>query len=228
MESIGKYLKAQRESLDLTIEAVAQSTRIKSYHIKQIEDDDFDAIGDVGYIKAIIITYCRAIDSNEEIVKNKLEKLFNKPIEPPIKINTAKNVKPVIFSLNVIYFFFLGILAILLTIALLTIYRKGTFSINDIKNQFAAIEKKAPKPIVLDDLQPDSLWSYQRNIFNITNNIDNETGISATSATINTKIDSTIKNNIKPRNTANHFVRDKTDYIGELIFNNVESPLNPQ
>ena len=224
MDSIGQYLKTKREEQNLSIDQISHSTRLKTYSLKQIEDDDFAAISDVGYIKAMVITYCRAVNGNEEIVKNKLDKLFNKPTEPPIKIITAKNVKPVIFSLNIFYFFFLGVLAILLTIALSAIYKKGTFSLNDIKNQFAAIEKRVTPKNTLEDLEPDSLWLYQRDIFLSINNtlIDdinpNEDLFKPDSMTPKKEIAA-----IKSR----RYIYDNKDYVSEMIFQNKFSPLNP-
>ena len=224
MDSIGQYLKAKREELNLSIDDISRTTRLKKYSLNQIEEDDYAAISDVGYIKAMVITYTRAVKGDEEIIKNKLEKLFNKPIEPPIRIITAKNVKPVIFSMNVFYFFFLAILAILLTIALLTIYQKGTFSLNDIKNQFAAIEKRVTPKNTQDELEPDSLWLFQRDIFLNINNSLNETTKTNEDPLMPDSI--TIKKQTQPTKSR-HYKYDKTDYVGELIFHNKINPLNP-
>jgi len=66
MENIGEYLKEIRLSKKLTIENISNQTRLKTYIIEQIENNDFNAIGDVGFIKIMIITYCRAVEGNEE------------------------------------------------------------------------------------------------------------------------------------------------------------------
>jgi cytoskeletal protein RodZ len=230
MDSLGKYLKEQRESLKLSVEDVAQTTRLKTYTINQIENDDFKAIGDVGFIKIIVITYCRAIQGNEEIIHKKLTRLFDQPLDPPIKINTAKNVKPVMFSMNIIYFSLLGVLAVVLAFALFTIYQKGTFSFTAIKNQLASIERKNPRQNMPQESDPDSLWSFQRDIFHETNSISSEIEkpeFKPERTTIFVKSDKSTTA-LREFNTSRQYISDKNDYVGRLIFGDEPSPLNPE
>ena len=216
MEDIGKYLKEQRERQEMTLGDVSRSTRLKTEFLQKIENNEFTSLGEPGHIKMMIITVCRAVNGNEEIVKNRLNKLFDQPTPPPLKIDTAKNVKPVIFSVNIIYFFFLGVLVVVLSISIYSIYKKGSFpSFTEIKNQFSAVEKKVTRQTAEEELQPDSLWIFQRSILN--NLKDNDSGQPEVIAdTVSPK----------PKQTSMYFKNDHKDYIGELIFKDIESPLN--
>ena len=228
MESVGKYLKEKREKANLSIEEVSLQTRLKPYLLNQIEEDDFKAIGDTGFIKIMVVTYCRAVQGSEELVLKKLTQLFDQPTEPPIKINTAKNVKPVLVPTNLIYFFLLGCLVLLLSLGMYNLYKKGSFSLNDIKKQLASIEKTVrPVPQVVE-VQPDTLWAQHRRLFHESNNITEEEPMTANTARVDTvpKVAKT-ENNIRTFNTSRHYLQDKTDYVGQLIFNNKPSPLNP-
>ena len=230
MDSIGQYLKEKREALNYSLDYVSNETKMKKYLLEQIENDDFDSISDVGFIKIMVITYCRAVKGNEELVQKKLIKIFDKPIEPPIKINTAKNVKPVVISTNFIYFVLLGFFVIFLAFSLFNLYKKGTFSFNAIKNQISSAERKVRSVNTDNSAQPDSLWLMQRKLFNEKNNIDPQyskpevkTVIIDTASKKNDKKSQDVRNFNKSRN----YIQDKTDYVGLLIFNNQISPLNP-
>jgi len=229
MENIGDYLKEIRESSKLTVENVSNQTKIKTYIIEQIENNDFAAIGDVGFIKIMVITYCRAIEGDEGLVQNKLTQMFDAPSEPPIKIAGAKNEKAVIISPNVIYFILLGILIICLTVAIIHLYRNEAFSFNAIREQLATTERRTRPTPQVSDLTPDSLWIMQRQIFYETNEIvvGEERQIPRTTRTNLIQRSSNVEI-VREFIPSNHYITDDTDYVGEMIFNNVVSPLNPE
>ena len=231
MENIGEYLKDIRLSNILTIEDISNQTRLKTYIIEQIENNDFTAIGDVGFIKIMIITYCRAIGGDEDLVQNRLSQLFDKPSEPPLKIQDAKNEKAVIISPNAIYFVLLGVLIICLTVAIVHLYRSETFSFNAIREQLAATERRVRPTPQESELTPDSLWIMQRRLFYETNEIvaDEERQVPVTARVSFFQRNTTMaETSSRVFNVSNHYVFDNTDYIGEMIFNHVTSPLNPE
>jgi len=231
MENIGEYLKEIRLSKKLTIENISNQTKLKTYIIEQIENNDFNAIGDVGFIKIMIITYCRAVEGNEESVQKRLAQLFDKPSEPPIKIQDAKNEKAVIISPNAIYFVLLGVLIICLTVAIIHLYRSDTFSFNAIREQLAATERRVRPTPQESEQAPDSLWIMQRRIFYETNEIvaDEERQVPVTArVSLFQRSTATTEASSRVFNVSNHYVFDNTDYVGEMIFNHVISPLNPE
>ena len=220
MESIGNYLKEKRESLNLSIDEIANETRLKTYIIKQIESDDFAAIKDVGFIKIMVITYCRAVEADEDLVQKKLNQIFDAPPEPPIKINTVKNKKTIMLPKNITWFTSLGVLVVALTCAFYYLYKQESFSFNAIREQLAAMERKqvVPQPVI--EVEPDSLWAYQRSIFDSIDVSLYETGVVAVNEEINTR---TIREANPKR-----YLADSNDYVGQLIFNNKYGPLNPE
>jgi len=229
MENIGDYLKTVRESLNLTIEDISSQTRIKIYIIEQIENNDYMAIGDVGFVKIMIITYCRAINGDEELVQSRLTQMFDAPSDPPIKITGAKNKKAVIISPNVIYFILLGMLIICLAVAIAHLYRNEAFSFNAIREQLATTERRTRPIPQVSELTPDSLWIMQRRIFYETNEIiaGEERQIPRTTRTNIIRRSNNIAV-LQEVNTPNYYIFDDTDYVGELIFSNMVSPLNPE
>jgi cytoskeletal protein RodZ len=62
MESIGKYLKAERESRNLSLKEVSESTRIKEGLLKAIEEDQYELLSSPVYVKGFLDAYARYLD----------------------------------------------------------------------------------------------------------------------------------------------------------------------
>jgi len=228
MDSIGKYLQETREALGLTIEDVTRATKLKTYIIEQIERDDFQAIGDVGFIKIMIITYSRFLQADTTSVQGKLVQLFDKPMDPPIKIDTVKNQKTVFIRPNTIYFILLGMLIVFLTFYIIKLYNDKTFSFNVLKARLANTET-IPKPVVDHvEIEPDSLWLLQRQVFQRSEQQEDK----ELTETISDRFWSFSRYLKKKEEVpviyhARKYLNDDVDYVGEFIFNNKVSPLNP-
>ena len=71
MESIGKYLKAERESQKLSLQQVSESTKIREHLLRAIEEDRYDRISSPVYVKGFLDAYarCLGLDSNEIILQ---------------------------------------------------------------------------------------------------------------------------------------------------------------
>jgi len=54
MESPGKYLKAERELRNLSLEEVSKSTKIKEDFLKAIEEDRYEFLPPVVYVKGLL------------------------------------------------------------------------------------------------------------------------------------------------------------------------------
>jgi len=232
IDSIGKYLQEMRIEKGLEIEDISHGTKLKTYILEQIENDDFDAIGDVGFTKIMIITYARYLQADTEMVNTRLIQLFDKPVEPPIKIETAKNKKTVFIPPNAIYFVLLALLIVFLAYSVYQIYQNESFSFNAIKQQLATTtETRQRATVPQDDLEPDTLWVSQRQFFHEANNIEtnfeiNEpiiTGIRFFGIRLNQKKEP-VKTVIENRD----YILDKNDYVGDIIFKGNISPLNPE
>ena len=233
IENLGEYIKTKREEQELSIDDVSQSTKIKTYILRQIEDNNFDGVDDIGLIKIMITTYSKHLKIDPDLIQAKIVQLFDKPLEPPVKITTAKTKKTMFIPTNAIYFFLLGLLIVFLGVSIYKIYKNDTFSFNALKQQFAATttETKDRTPVQHEELPPDTLWVLQRQIFHETNNIP-------TNAEPNEQIVERLgffgrrseNTNVAVRtvNFNRAYLYDDTDYVGEIIFKNKISPLNPE
>ena len=67
MESIGNYLKVERESQHLSLKDISESTKIKERLLKAIEEDRYELIASPVYVKGFLEAYarCLGIDPNE-------------------------------------------------------------------------------------------------------------------------------------------------------------------
>ena len=71
MESVGKYLRAERESQNLSLQEVSESTKIRELLLRAIEEDRYDLISSPVYVKGFLDAYARylGLDPNEIILK---------------------------------------------------------------------------------------------------------------------------------------------------------------
>lgn len=61
MKDLGEYLKAERLKAQVTLEAIADRTRISKKMLEFIEEGDFEKIGTPILIRSFLRTYCREI-----------------------------------------------------------------------------------------------------------------------------------------------------------------------
>jgi cytoskeletal protein RodZ len=65
MESLGKYLKKERELRQISVAEVAQSTRIPVRIIEQLEGDDVAALPADVFVRGYLRAYARAVSLDE-------------------------------------------------------------------------------------------------------------------------------------------------------------------
>ena len=67
MESPGKYLKAERESRNLSLKEVSESTKIRENLLRAIEEDRFDLLPHAVFVKGFLTAYARylGLDPND-------------------------------------------------------------------------------------------------------------------------------------------------------------------
>jgi|SRR3989338_1016541 len=81
MESLGQYLKKERELRGVTIEEIANITRISSRFLNALENDDFSSLPSEVFVKGFLRAYtkCVGIDPNEVIsIYEKIRKTDDK------------------------------------------------------------------------------------------------------------------------------------------------------
>jgi cytoskeleton protein RodZ len=106
MQSLGQYLKEQREFRNFTLGQVSQFTKVKEPFLKAIEENRFDILPPATYVKGFLNVYARhlGVDPNEVLLQyqNYLASLTPaEPIEMRQEITPLKRwVRP--------WFFFAG------------------------------------------------------------------------------------------------------------------------
>jgi cytoskeletal protein RodZ len=70
-ESLGKYLKREREIRNISLREVANHTRVREYLLKAIEEDQFHLLPSGTYVKGFLSTYAKYIglDPNDVILR---------------------------------------------------------------------------------------------------------------------------------------------------------------
>jgi len=234
LDSIGRYLKEKRESLGLSVEEVSNETKFKTYFINQIENDDFKAMGDPGFTKIMIITYTRALSADEDLVQKKINSIFDQPSEPPIKIRTVTEKKPIILPKNMIWFFSLFVLIAALGSAFYFLYQQNPdlLNPNTIKNSLIVAEKKDTKEVPVAVALPDTNIVAQLKLFDALTSVDS---ISQTPdltppviATSPLQTQPPVTTQTPVRTGSPTFLTDQTDYVSHLIFGDKPNPLNPE
>ena len=137
IESIGNYLKSIREKKKLTIDQVSKKTRIKTRFLEDIEKDNFNNLGGIGYAKVIVLSYARAIEAEEKHIIELLKEKFNKK---PKYFSRTKSIQPrkLILPTNFFSIIFLIIVVILLTLLVINLYKSDILT----WPPFRRVEKK--------------------------------------------------------------------------------------
>ena len=87
-ETLGKYLKNQRESKRISLREVAKSTRVREQILKAIEEDQYHLLPPITYVKGFLFAYAKylRLDPNEVLLRYervlKGESVTPPPTEP--------------------------------------------------------------------------------------------------------------------------------------------------
>ena len=61
MESVGQYLRQQREAKAMSIEEVARATRVPMSSVERLESDQFDELPGEVFVRGFMKSYARAV-----------------------------------------------------------------------------------------------------------------------------------------------------------------------
>jgi cytoskeleton protein RodZ len=84
METLGKYLKNQRESKKISLREVAKNTRVREHVLKAIEEDQYHLLPPVTYVKGFLLAYAKylTLDPNDVLLRYE-RVLKGESIAPP-------------------------------------------------------------------------------------------------------------------------------------------------
>lgn len=73
-ESLGEYLKKERESRNISLDDVSRNTRIQEYLLKAIEEGRYDVLPSTTYVKGFITAYAKYLGLSPDEVILRYEK----------------------------------------------------------------------------------------------------------------------------------------------------------
>jgi cytoskeletal protein RodZ len=88
-ETLGSYLKNQRESKKISLREVTKNTRVREYMLKAIEEDRHDLLPAATYVKGFLLAYAKYLnlDRNDILLRYervlKGEPVKREPVPPP-------------------------------------------------------------------------------------------------------------------------------------------------
>ena len=83
MKKVGTLLKETRESQGLTIEQVAQKTKIHAHKLSAIENSDYKTLPAKVFVKGLIRSYARELKLDEKMIQDLCDQEFDEKEEPP-------------------------------------------------------------------------------------------------------------------------------------------------
>jgi cytoskeleton protein RodZ len=83
-ETLGKYLKQQRESKKISLKEVSKNTRVREYILKAIEENQTDLLPAATYVKGFLLAYAKylRLDPNDVLLRYE-RGLKGEPAAPP-------------------------------------------------------------------------------------------------------------------------------------------------
>jgi cytoskeletal protein RodZ len=71
METLGKYLRSEREFRNISLREVSKNTRVREHILRAIEEDQYDLLPSATYVKGFLLAYAKYIglDPNDVILR---------------------------------------------------------------------------------------------------------------------------------------------------------------
>lgn len=199
--TIGKYLSIKREEKNFTLEDISELTKIKVRILENVEKNLFDNLGGIGYAKAMILTYAKALDiSDDEIQKLLQDQLNIKPYH--ISKNPSTQPRKYLLPSKTFSVLLLIVVVTLLSYLVVNLYVDGVLTWPPFKKSETEKEIKSK----ITEEKPD----------------ENSSKKAATEAEKKDDIVMLEQLEIHEVNTIN----DTTDHLNELLFKDKKSPFN--
>jgi len=83
-ETLGSYLKHQREFKRISLKEVAKNTRVREYILRAIEEDRYELLPPATYVKGFLSAYAKYLRLDESEVLLRYERVLKgEPVAPP-------------------------------------------------------------------------------------------------------------------------------------------------
>ncbi len=125
MEQLGSYLKELREGAVITIEQVYDETRIRKEQIQAIEEGSIRRLGDYGYARAIVSSYARYLNADQEMVMRGFDLCFPEDCKSGYQAPKLPKERKIMLSTNFLWMLVIVTLSLSLAFILFHSYNKG-------------------------------------------------------------------------------------------------------
>lgn len=156
MESIGRYLRGERELRKFSLEEVSKFTRIKEQYLNAIEEDRYDLLPSAIYVKGYLTAYARylGLDPNDTVLRDQRylkeltvteeKRLEQQKPEPPRQVSfSTKRAMPYLA------------LAILSTMIVLTVFFVRQILQVSLR---PALNQREPAPVAMSSTPQIQEW----------------------------------------------------------------------
>jgi len=86
MESLGKFLRKERERQNISLEEVSKVTKIWEHHLKAIEEDRYEVLPPAPYVKGYLNVYAKYLTLDPKNIALRYEE-YLKSLVPPESID---------------------------------------------------------------------------------------------------------------------------------------------
>jgi cytoskeletal protein RodZ len=95
-ETLGSYLKNQRESKKISLREVAKNTRVREYILKAIEEDRYDLLPAPTYVKGFLLAYSKYLNLDRHDILLRYESILKgKPVKQELVKREPVKPEPV-------------------------------------------------------------------------------------------------------------------------------------
>jgi len=208
MENLGQYIKSIREEKQLTIEAIAIELKLTSEQLNAIESNRLSVLGNYGFVRALVYTYVRYLSADEKIAMSLFDVLWSPQKKPNFLPKTPLKEKKLLISTNFIWLIVIAIIVIVLSTIIWISYSKGYLK-RPIRKEKPQTDTLLAETVVKPEIpRTDSLRKHMLKLANTKTN------------------NKTADNKRKKVRHDKLYLRDTTDFVEELIFDNKESPFS--
>ncbi len=82
MESPGKFLRKERETKNISLEEISKFTKVKEHYLKAIEEDRYELLPAIPYVKGFLNVYARYLTLNPKDIVLQYENYLKSLIPP--------------------------------------------------------------------------------------------------------------------------------------------------
>jgi cytoskeletal protein RodZ len=97
-ETLGKYLKNQRESKKISLKEVAKNTRVRENILRTIEEEQYDLLPPATYVKGFLLAYAKYLKLDPNDVLLRYERVIKGEPVPPPHIQPPKPKQKVLWN----------------------------------------------------------------------------------------------------------------------------------